>query len=69
MPVIAEEFFRLSRSLYPNMSVPGRWPLRALSLMVGARRAMIVSAAMRRARSQIRRLEGWVPRRRDALAA
>jgi glycosyltransferase involved in cell wall biosynthesis len=46
-PDIAEEFYRLSRSLYPNLTVPGRWPLRFLSATLGPRRAMEIKGALR----------------------
>lgn len=46
-PEIAEEFYRLSRSLYPDIQIPGRWPLRLLSATLGPRRAMSIKGALR----------------------
>jgi glycosyltransferase involved in cell wall biosynthesis len=55
MPAIAEDFYRLSRSLHPHMRLPGRWPLRLLSATVGARRAVVLADAARRATSRLAR--------------
>lgn len=55
MPAIAEDFYRLSRSLYSDMRLPGRWPLRLLSATVGARRAVLLADAARRATSRLPR--------------
>jgi GT2 family glycosyltransferase len=46
-PDIAGEFYRLSRSLYPDMRVPGSWPLRLLSATLGPKRAMTIKGALR----------------------
>jgi GT2 family glycosyltransferase len=55
MPAIADDFYRLSRSLYPNLRLPGRWPLRLLSATVGARRAVVLADVARRATSRMPR--------------
>jgi glycosyltransferase involved in cell wall biosynthesis len=48
IPDIAEEFYALSRSLYPRLRLQGRWPLRALASALGARRAMLLARTLRR---------------------
>jgi glycosyltransferase involved in cell wall biosynthesis len=54
MPRIAEEFYDLSRSLDPDLQLPGRWPLQLMSFVIGARRAALVADELRRLRGVAR---------------
>jgi hypothetical protein len=54
MPMIAEEFYALSRSLDPNLQLPGTWAVKLMSAALGARRAAVVARQLRQLRTAAR---------------
>ena len=51
MPAIAEEFYELSRSLYPELQIDARPAVRLLAAAVGPRRAALIANTLRELRN------------------